>query len=148
MLAGLGESKMIKFEDVEVGFELPKFTHTYKRQDLVDYANASGDQNRIHLDEEFAKSVGLPDVIAHGMLTMGLAGNVVTNWIKDIGAIKSFSVKFSSPVVVPNNNVGTVVEFSGKVEEKLENKQIKIGLEARCQGVKVLGRSVIVAQLS
>ncbi len=138
----------IKFDDVEVGFELPKFTHTFKRQDLVEYANASGDQNRIHLDEEFAKSVGLPDVIAHGMLTMALAGNVVTNWIKDINALKSFSVKFSSPVVVPNNNEGTLVEFSGKVEEKLENKQIKIGLEARRQGVKVLGRSVIVVQLT
>ena len=139
---------IIKFDQVEVGFELPKLTHTYKRQDLVDYANASGDQNRIHLDEEFAKSVGLPDVIAHGMLTMALAGNVVTNWLKDINAIKSFSVKFSSPVVVPNNNEGTFVEFSGKIEEKIDNKQIKIGLEARCQGVKVLGRSIIIAQLS
>ncbi len=138
----------IKFDEVEVGFELPKLTHTYKRQDLVDYANASGDQNRIHLDEEFAKSVGLPDVIAHGMLTMALAGNVVTNWLKDINAIKSFSVKFSSPVVVPNNSEGTLVEFTGKIEEKIDNKQIKIGLEARCQGVKVLGRSIIIAQLS
>lgn len=138
----------IKFDEVEVGFELPKLTHTYKRQDLVDYANASGDQNRIHLDEEFAKSVGLPDVIAHGMLTMALAGNVVTNWLKNIDAIKSFSVKFSSPVVVPNNSEGTLVEFSGKIEEKIDNKQIKIGLEARCQGVKVLGRSIIIAQLS
>lgn len=138
----------IKFDEVEVGFELPKLTHTYKRQDLVDYANASGDQNRIHLDEEFAKSVGLPDVISHGMLTMALAGNVVTNWLKDINAIKSFSVKFSSPVVVPNNSEGTLVEFSGKIEEKIDNKQIKIGLEARCQGVKVLGRSIIIAQLS
>ena len=139
---------IIKFDEVEVGFELPKLTHTYKRQDLVDYANASGDQNRIHLDEEFAKSVGLPDVIAHGMLTMALAGNVVTNWLQDINAIKSFSVKFSSPVVVPNNSEGTIVEFSGKIEEKIDNKQIKIGLEARCQGVKVLGRSIIIAQLS
>ena len=139
---------IIKFDEVEVGFELPKLTHTYKRQDLVDYANASGDQNRIHLDEEFAKSVGLPDVIAHGMLTMAIAGNVVTNWLKDINAIKSFSVKFSSPVVVPNNSEGTLVEFTGKIEEKIDNKQIKIGLEARCQGVKVLGRSIIIAQLS
>ena len=139
---------IIKFDEVEVGFELPKLTHTYKRQDLINYANASGDQNRIHLDEEFAKSVGLPDVIAHGMLTMALAGNVVTNWLQDINAIKSFSVKFSSPVVVPNNSEGTIVEFTGKIEEKIDNKQIKIGLEARCQGVKVLGRSIIIAQLS
>ena len=138
----------IRFDDVEVGFELPILTHSYKRQDLINYANASGDQNRIHLDEEFAKSVGLPDVIAHGMLTMALAGNVVTNWLKDINAIKSFSVKFSSPVVVPNNSEGTLVEFTGKIEEKIDNKQIKIGLEARCQGVKVLGRSIIIAQLS
>ncbi len=138
----------IKYEEIEVGFELPKLTHVYKRQGLVDYANASGDQNRIHLDEAFAKSVGLPDVIAHGMLTMAIAARIVTNWVNDINAIKSFSVKFSSPVVVPNTSEGTSVEFSGRIGEKLENKQVKIELEARCNGVKVLGRSVVVVQLS
>ena len=102
---------IIKFDEVEVGFELPKLTHTYKRQDLVDYANASGDQNRIHLDEEFAKSVGLPDVIAHGMLTMALAGNVVTKWLKDINAIKSFSVKFGDEL----SFISTIEDIKTKV---------------------------------
>ena len=77
MLAGLAKKMTtIKYDQVEVGFELPKISHTYKRQDLVNYANASGDKNRIHLDEEFAKSVGLSDVIAHGMLTMAIAGKI------------------------------------------------------------------------
>ena len=108
-------SAAIKYSDVEVGFELPKIIHNYQRQDLVKYAQASGDHNKIHLDEDFAKSVGLPDIIAHGMLTMGVASRVVTNWVKDINAIKSFSVKFSAPVVVPNDGKGTDVEFGAKI---------------------------------
>jgi acyl dehydratase len=139
---------VIKYQDVVVGFELPKISHTYRRDDLVNYANASGDHNRIHLEEEFAKSVGLPNVIAHGMLTMGIVSRVVTNWVKDLNAIKSFTVKFSAPVVVPNDENGTVVEFGGRIGEKLVGNLVKIELEARCNGTKVLGRSLIVAQLS
>ena len=138
----------IKYSDVEVGFELPKVIHNYQRQDLVKYANASGDHNKIHLDEKFAKEVGLPDIIAHGMLTMGVASRVVTNWVKDISAIKSFSVRFSAPVVVPNDGIGTNVEFSGRIEEKMSDKLVKIAIEARCDGTKVLGRSLIIAQLA
>lgn len=141
-------SSAVKYSDVEVGFELPKITHNYQRQDLVNYANASGDHNKIHLDEAFAKAVGLPDVISHGMLTMGVASRVVTNWVKDISVIKSFSVKFSAPVVVPNDGKGTDVEFGARIEEKLADNLVKIAVEARCNGTKVLGRSLIIAQLS
>lgn len=141
-------SSAVKYSDVEVGFELPKITHNYQRQDLVNYANASGDHNKIHLDEVFAKAVGLPDVISHGMLTMGVASRVVTNWVKDISVIKSFSVKFSAPVVVPNDGKGTDVEFGARIEEKLADNLVKIAVEARCNGTKVLGRSLIIAQLS
>lgn len=141
-------SGAVKYSDVEVGFELPKITHNYQRQDLVNYANASGDHNKIHLDEVFAKAVGLPDVISHGMLTMGVASRVVTNWVKDISVIKSFSVKFSAPVVVPNDGKGTDVEFGARIEEKLADNLVKIAVEARCNGTKVLGRSLIIAQLS
>ena len=141
-------SVVIKYSDVEVGFELPKIVHNYQRQDLVKYANASGDHNKIHLDESFAKSVGLPDIIAHGMLTMGVASRVVTNWVKDINTVKSFSVKFSAPVVVPNDGKGTDVEFGAKIEEKMADNLVKIAVEARCNGTKVLGRSLIIVQLS
>ena len=141
-------SSAVNYSDVEVGFELPKITHNYQRQDLVNYANASGDHNKIHLDEVFAKAVGLPDVISHGMLTMGVASRVVTNWVKDISVIKSFSVKFSAPVVVPNDGKGTDVEFGARIEEKLADNLVKIAVEARCNGTKVLGRSLIIAQLS
>ena len=77
----------IKLSDVSIGMELPALDLAFTRADLVAYANASGDQNPIHQDEEFAKSVGLPDVIAHGMLTMGRAIQVVTNWVGDPTAV-------------------------------------------------------------
>jgi hypothetical protein len=82
------------------------------------------------------------------MLTMGVASRVVTNWVKDITAVKSFSVKFSAPVVVLNDGKGTDVEFGAKIEEKMDNNLVKIAVEARCNGTKVLGRSLIIAQLS
>ncbi len=138
----------IKYSEVEVGFELPKFSQNFKRENLNAYAKASGDFNKIHLDEEFAKSVGLPNIIAHGMLTMGIAGKVVTNWLADPNAIKSFSVKFSSPVVVPDDGVGIDVEFTGRIGEKMDDNKVKIELEARCLGTKVLGRSLVIAQLA
>ena len=68
---------------------------------LVAYANASGDQNPIHQDEAFARSVGLPDVIAHGMWTMGASATVVTDWAGDAGRVVEFGTRFTKPVVVP-----------------------------------------------
>jgi len=121
---------------LEVGQELAPKTFTINRKLLVAYANASGDQNPIHQDEAFAKSVGLPDVIAHGMLTMALAGKYLSE-ISGSQNVIDFSAKFIKPVVVPADiDVDLIV--SGKVTE-VDNGTAKIELLAMCNEIKVLG---------
>ncbi len=93
---------------VEVGQQLPGFSRTFTRADLVRYAGASGDFNPIHWSNPAAAALGLPDVIAHGMLTMGTALRVVTDWAGDPARVRSYYVRFTKPVVVPEVG-GTVV---------------------------------------
>ena len=116
--------------DVQVGQELPTQTFPITRADLVRYCGASGDFNIIHWNERIAKAVGLPDVIAHGMLTMAEAGRVVTDWAGDPGAVESYGVRFSRPVVVPDDDRGATLTVSGKVEEKLDGGRVVVGLTA------------------
>jgi acyl dehydratase len=111
-----------------------------QRVDLVRYAGASGDFNPIHWNETFAKSVGLPDVIAHGMFTMAEGGRFVTDWAGDPGAVVDYGVRFSSMVVVPDDG-GAEIEISGVVEEKLEDNTVVVALTARSLGEKVLTRA-------
>ena len=106
------------------------------RELLKRYANASGDQNPIHQDEAFAKSVGLPDVIAHGMLTMGLVGQYVSDWAGGSVNVKEYSARFIKPVVVPANTVVDLV-VNGVATE--ENGLYRLELTATVDGVKVLG---------
>ena len=87
--------------EVSVGDVVGPVTVPVGRDTLVAYANASGDQNPIHQDEAFARSVGLPDVIAHGMWTMGASATVVTDWAGDAGRVVEFGTRFTKPVVVP-----------------------------------------------
>ena len=126
----------IKISDVSVGMELPALDLTFTRADLVAYANASGDQNPIHQDEAFAKSVGLPDVIAHGMLTMALAGKYLSE-VSGSQNVLEFSAKFIKPVVVPAG-VDVSLIVSGKVTDVTDGVA-KIDLLAMCNEVKVLG---------
>jgi acyl dehydratase len=121
---------------IETGTELAPRTFLINRELLVEYANASGDQNPIHQDEAFAKSVGLPDVIAHGMLTMALAGRYLSE-ISGSQSVLEFSAKFIKPVVVPAG-VDVSLVVSGKVTE-VNNGIAKIELLALCDEVKVLG---------
>ncbi len=121
----------------EVGQVLPSFSHTLERVDLVRYAGASGDFNPIHFSDGAAAALGLPDVIAHGMLTMGTALRVVTDWCGDPGRVRSYSVRFTKPVVVPTDG-GAVVRFAGTVT-KVEDGVATISIEATCDDVKVLG---------
>ena len=118
------------------GQELTPENFKINRQLLIAYADASGDQNPIHQDEAFAKSVGLPDVIAHGMLTMALAGKYLSA-IAGSEKVISFSAKFIKPVVVPANT-DVNLTISGKVVEIVEG-QAKIELTAICNEIKVLG---------
>ena len=120
-----------------VGQELVPQTFIINRAKLVAYANASGDQNPIHQDEVFAKSVGLENVIAHGMFTMALAGRYVSDVAGGSKLVKSFSARFTKPVVVPGD-VDVELVVSAKVSA-VEGNIVKLDVAATCGEVKVLG---------
>ncbi|MFF2526496.1 MaoC family dehydratase [Streptomyces liangshanensis] len=138
----------IGYDEVEVGTELPAGSFPLTRATLVRYAGASGDFNPIHWNEKFAKEVGLPDVIAHGMFTMAEAVRVVTDWVGDPGAVVEYGVRFTKPVVVPNDDKGALVEVSAKVGAKLDDNRVRIDLTATSAGQKVLGMSRAVVRLA
>ena len=122
---------------IEIGTALPERVFEIDRALLVAYANASGDQNPIHQNEEFALSVGLPNVIAHGMLTMALVGKYVTDWAGGSASVKEFGARFVKPVIVPAGQkidltvTATVAEVDGD--------RISLTISATSAGVKVLG---------
>jgi acyl dehydratase len=132
---------MVSYDEVEVGTALPEVSFPVRRGDLVRYAGASGDFNPIHWNEQFARSVGLPDVIAHGMLTMALAGRFLTEWAGDPAAVTEYGVRFSAPVVVPDDDKGALVEMSGVVTGKLDGNQVTVDVTARSGDTKVLTRA-------
>jgi acyl dehydratase len=138
----------VRYDEVEVGQEIPAVDYRVRRLNLVMYAGASGDFNQIHWNERFARMVGLPDVIAHGMYTMAQAGRFVTDWVGDPGALVDFGVRFSSMVVVPDDDHGATITVSGVVEEKLGDKRVVISLTARSGDVRVLSKARAVVQLS
>ena len=138
---------MPRFAEVEVGTELPAQDFPIQRSSLVRYAGASGDFNIIHWNERVAKSVGLPNVIAHGMLTMATAGRVVTDWVGDPGAVVSYGVRFSRPVVVEDDDKGATLTVSGTVEEKNDDGTVVVGLTATVDGEKVLMGAKAVVRL-
>ena len=111
------------------------------------YAGASGDFNPIHWNERFATAVGLPNVIAHGMFTMAEAARVLTDWVGDPGAIEEFGVRFSRPVVVPDDDRGATIEVTGTVAEKLDGNRVRVELVARSDGQAVLTRARAVLRL-
>lgn len=137
-----------RLQDVSVGTELPSRSFPITRADLVRYAGASGDFNVIHWNERIAVGVGLPNVIAHGMLTMGLAGRVVTDWIGDPGALVEFGVRFTRPVVVPDDDAGAIVEVSAKVTAVGDDGLVTLALTAIFEGSTVLGKAQAVVRLT
>ena len=122
---------------IEVGMTLPEKVFYIDRALLKAYADASGDQNPIHQNEVFALSVGLPNVISHGMLTMALAGKYVTEWAGGSANVREFSARFIKPVIVPAGEkvdltvMATVTEVDGNT--------VKLDITATSAGVKVLG---------
>ncbi|MGY1453446.1 MaoC family dehydratase [Streptomyces sp. SS8] len=140
----------IAYADVEAGTELPARSFPVTRDTLVRYAGASGDFNPIHWNERFAREVGLPDVIAHGMFTMAEAARVVTDWAGDPGALVEYGVRFTRPVVVPDDGSGAVIEVSGKVAAKLDDqaRTVRVDLKVTSAGQKVLGMSRAVVRLA
>lgn len=124
---------------IAVGTTLEEKVFFVDRALLKAYADASGDQNLIHQNEEFALSVGLPNVIAHGMLTMALVGKYVSDWAGGAAAIKEFSARFINPVVVPANQQVDIT-VTGKIAQ-VSGDQITIELSATSAGVTVLAMS-------
>jgi acyl dehydratase len=140
-------SGVTKYADVEVGTELPPASYPVSRLSLVKYCGASGDFNVIHWNERIARSVGLPNVIAHGMFTMAQAARYITDWAGDPGAMAEYGVRFSAPVVVPDDDAGATIEVTGKVEEKLDGNRVTVALTARSADAKVLTRARAVVRL-
>lgn len=138
----------VSYDSVEVGTELPARSFPVTRATLVQYAGASGDFNPIHWNEKFAREVGLPDVIAHGMFTMAEAIQVVTDWTGDPGAVVEYGVRFTKPVVVPNDDKGALIEVSAKVAVLLDDKRVRVDLTVMSDDKKVLGMSRAVVQLA
>lgn len=132
--------------DVRAGDELPAQDFPVERADLVRYAGASGDFNPIHWNERVATSVGLPNVIAHGMFTMAQAVRVVTDWIGDPGAVVDYSVRFTRPVIVPDPD-GALVHVGGAVREVRDDGTTVIELTATVDGQTVLAKARAVVRL-
>jgi acyl dehydratase len=138
----------LSFADLQVGTELPSHTFDLQRSNLVRYAGASGDFNPIHWSEETARTVGLPNVIAHGMLTMATTARVVTDWVGDPGAVIEYGVRFTRPVVVPYEG-GAKLEVTGKVRSVDEQARTAvIDLTASSDGQTVLAQARVTVRFS
>jgi acyl dehydratase len=138
----------VRFADVSVGTALPTQTFPIERVTLIRYAGASGDFNPIHWNQQTAVEVGLPDVIAHGMLTMAMAVRVVTDWVGDPGAVLDYKVRFSRPVVVAAD-APTPLQVSGVVRSMDEAGQTaEIQLTASVPDQTVLTKARVQVRLA
>ncbi|MEE6175448.1 fused (3R)-hydroxyacyl-ACP dehydratase subunits HadA/HadB [Mycobacterium sp. 050134] len=131
------------FEDVRVGDELPTHRARLSRGDLVNYAGVAGDANPIHWDEGIAKLAGLPDVIAHGMLTMGLGAGFASAWSGDPGAVTRYAVRLSQPAIVSAAE-GADIEFTGRVKSlDAATRSGVVLVAARSDGQKIFGMATL-----
>ena len=139
---------LLEFTQVQVGDELPSKVITLTRGNLVNYAGVSGDPNPIHWSDEVAKLAGLPNVVAHGMLTMGLGAGFVTAWLGDPGAVTEYNVRFTSPVYVEAHKAAAV-EFTGKVKSVDEDsKTAVVAIVAKSEGKKICRRATATVRLA
>lgn len=137
----------INIASLEVGQEIGSAEFQLTRDSLVRYAGASGDFNPIHYRDDIAQAVGLPGVLAHGMLTMGAAVQVAVNWVGDAGAVIDYQVRFTKPVLV-DAKAGAKLLVAGKIAEiDAENKIVRIDLDARFNDQAVLGKAQVKVQL-
>lgn len=128
---------------LSVGQELPTREFHFTRDSLVRYAGASGDFNAIHYRDDVAKAVGLPGVLAHGMLTMGAAVQSVVDFLGDSGKVIDYQVRFTKPVLVDATKGATLVVNATVVEVDETAKQARIDLTASCNDVVVLGKAQV-----
>ena len=139
---------LISYLDLHVGLELPAQEFFFTRVDLIKYAGASGDFNVIHWNERVATEVGLPSVIAHGMLTMGTVIRVVTDWLGDPGKVTSYSARFTRPIPVPDSDEGATIKVTAKITELVEHNQAIISISAIHNDVTVLAKTVVTVTLA
>jgi len=133
---------------VEVGFEIPTVNYHLTRDTLVRYAGASGDFNPIHYRDDVAASVGLPGVLAHGMLTMGVAVQSIVNWVGDSGRILDYQTRFTRPVLV-DASAGATISVAGKVAQvDTEAGTARVDLTVTFGGDTVLGKAQVVVRLT
>ncbi|OZC90906.1 3-hydroxyacyl-ACP dehydratase [Rhodococcus sp. 06-412-2C] len=136
------------FDDVSVGDDLPERIVSLTRGDLVNYAGVSGDPNPIHWSDEVVALAGLDNVIAHGMLTMGLGAGFVTSWLGDPGAVTEYNVRFSTPVYVSADSAAQV-EFTGKIKSMdAEARTATVAIVAKSAGKKIFGRATATVRLA
>ena len=137
----------MNLEALAVGQEVGSRIFSFTRDSLVKYAGASGDFNPIHYRDDFAKSVGLEGVLAHGMLTMGAAVQVAVDWVGDSGKVIDYGVRFTKPVYVPLEGSAevTVIGKIGAID--LESRTVRVDLTAGCAEVAVLGKAQAVVKL-
>jgi acyl dehydratase len=131
----------INLTSLEVGQSIGSVEFLLTRDSLVRYAGASGDFNPIHYRDDVALSVGLPGVLAHGMLTMGAAVQVVVDWVGDPGRVLDYGVRFTKPVVVDAVD-GAVLVVSGKIGEiDAESSTVRVDITATFADTAVLGKA-------
>jgi len=133
--------------DLTIGQSVAQRTITVGRADLVRYAGASKDFNPIHWNDRFAREVGLPGVIAHGMFTMGQAVNVVSDWAGDPGAILEYGVRFTRPVPVPDPGHATVEVDAVLAAVDTEAGTARVDLTVAVDGARVLGKAQVLVAL-
>jgi len=133
----------LKFDDLAVGDQLPERHVLLSRGDLVNYAGVAGDANPIHWDESIAKLAGLPDVIAHGMLVLGLGAGFTSAWSGDPGAVSRYAVRLSAPAVVPADERGDI-EFSGRIKSlDADSREGVVIVGAKSAGKKIFGMATM-----
>lgn len=131
----------VSLDDFAVGQEVAAAEYRIDRGTLVRYAGASGDFNPIHYNDTVAREAGLPGVIAHGMLAMGTAVNVVADWIGDPTAISSYSTRFTNPIEVPATDAVTLGVRATIARIDQDAGTVQLGIDAEVDGEKVLGRA-------
>ncbi len=137
---------MPKFEELNVGDEIATQSYEISRDSLVRYAGASGDFNPIHYRDDFAQAVGLPGVLAHGMLTMGLSVQPVVAWIGDSAKVVDYGVRFTKPVLVPATGFASLVVKATVAQLDQENKRVRIDLNTTFKENTVLGKAQVWVQ--
>lgn len=130
---------MPDLSQLSVGQKIAEKNFEVTRDSLVRYAGASGDFNPIHYRDDIAKAVGLPGVLAHGMLTMGISISPVVEWLENSGKVIDYSVRFTKPVVVPAQGSATLSVSA--VVGAIEDGKARIDITTSFEGNNVLGKA-------